>query len=305
MTRDRRGLPGAGERRALRRLGEASAVLFGYPNVEGVGVGLRRQNGALCPELCYVVHVRKKEPGLPPTEALPKQLFGLPIDVQERGLLRPCIGIRSGGTIGTEGRGERGTLGVVVEFEGRRTALTAMHVLAPDVLPVRSSGQRVEWRGAGGPAPIGRVLRGGFDTFHDLALVSLDGVGVELALSTVAVSASEPLAPHRLGAGAPVWLAVDDGGSPVRGRLSQSGANIRGVRLDTGNTDTSFSNLVEFVFERDGIEDGWSGGLVYAINGAPVALLSFAERQPGPDGTRGYGWPLAPFYEAWGLGPAA
>jgi hypothetical protein len=305
MTVDRRGRPGAAERRALRRLGEASAVLFNYKNVEGVGVGLRRQGGGLCPEVCYVAHVSKKEPGLSPAEALPKQIFGLPIDVQERNALRLCVGVHSGGTIGTKGRTERGTLGVVVDSGGSLAALTAMHVLASDALPVRAAGQTVEWRGAGGPVTLGKVVRGGFDTFHDLALVSLEGVAAELALATVAVAASRPASPHRIGADAPVWLAIDDGGSPVRGRLSQAGANLRGVRLDTGNSNTAFSNLVEFTFERDSIEDGWSGGLVYTTNGAPVALLSFAEQRPGPDGVRGYGWPLAPFYEAWGLGPAA
>jgi hypothetical protein len=64
--------------------------LMSYPGVVGVGIGLRSQGGALGEEICIVVMVREKRPAsaLSPDELLPTTLDGVPVDVQETGVLR-------------------------------------------------------------------------------------------------------------------------------------------------------------------------------------------------------------------------
>jgi hypothetical protein len=64
--------------------------LLNYPGVVGVGVGLRSRGGELGEQVCIVVMVQKKQPAsaLPPDELLPTELDGVPVDVQESGVLR-------------------------------------------------------------------------------------------------------------------------------------------------------------------------------------------------------------------------
>jgi hypothetical protein len=64
--------------------------LLAYPGVVGVGVGLRSRGGKLEEQVCIVVMVQKKRPAsaLPPGELLPTELDGVPVDVQETGVLR-------------------------------------------------------------------------------------------------------------------------------------------------------------------------------------------------------------------------
>jgi hypothetical protein len=64
--------------------------LMNYPGVVGVGVGLRRRGGRLEEQVCIVVMVREKRHAadLSPDELLPGELDGVPVDVQETGILR-------------------------------------------------------------------------------------------------------------------------------------------------------------------------------------------------------------------------
>lgn len=61
--------------------------LLARPGVVSVGVGLRQRGGMLTDEVCIVIMVRNKRPlaNLPPGEALPAKIEGVPVDVQESG----------------------------------------------------------------------------------------------------------------------------------------------------------------------------------------------------------------------------
>lgn len=62
-------------------------LLLAWPGVMSVGVGLRQQDDAPTDELCIVVTVRNKRTidSLLPDEALPDQIEGVSVDVQESG----------------------------------------------------------------------------------------------------------------------------------------------------------------------------------------------------------------------------
>jgi hypothetical protein len=59
-------------------------------NVLGVGIGLRKKGGVLTDETVLTVMVRHKEPRsvLRPTDVIPTELDGVPVDVQKVGTLR-------------------------------------------------------------------------------------------------------------------------------------------------------------------------------------------------------------------------
>ncbi len=61
--------------------------LMQYPNVVGVGIGMRQQNGEYTNDLCLIVMVDEKLPvaQLEPESILPTELDGVEIDVQETG----------------------------------------------------------------------------------------------------------------------------------------------------------------------------------------------------------------------------
>lgn len=61
--------------------------LLAYPNVVGVGIGLRQRQGKTTDELCLVVMVKEKlsPEKLPPGSLLPRELEGVGIDVIETG----------------------------------------------------------------------------------------------------------------------------------------------------------------------------------------------------------------------------
>ncbi len=66
------------------------AALLRRPNVVGVGVGLRKRAGASTGEVALVVLVSRKLPQaqLAQEDQLPKEIEGVPVDVQEIGEVR-------------------------------------------------------------------------------------------------------------------------------------------------------------------------------------------------------------------------
>lgn len=62
--------------------------LMSLPHVMGVGVGVRKQHGLYTGEVCLVVMVDQKIPSaeLEPEAVIPRQIEGIPVDVQETGL---------------------------------------------------------------------------------------------------------------------------------------------------------------------------------------------------------------------------
>src|ERR1044071_1544847 len=69
--------------RARRRYSEALPILWNPPSVVGVAIGQRVRGGeTIEDEVCFVAYVREKRGDLARWEALPKELFGVPVDVQ-------------------------------------------------------------------------------------------------------------------------------------------------------------------------------------------------------------------------------
>ena len=64
--------------------------LLSKTNVVGVGVGLRQRGGEFTNEVCIIVSVRQKVPSeqLSPSDRIPAQVDGVPVDVQATGEIR-------------------------------------------------------------------------------------------------------------------------------------------------------------------------------------------------------------------------
>lgn len=62
-------------------------LLLSKANVVGVGVGIRQQEGEFTGEVALVVMVSRKLPSseVPPDDLLPREIEGIPVDVQEVG----------------------------------------------------------------------------------------------------------------------------------------------------------------------------------------------------------------------------
>ncbi len=82
------------EEKELERVRAVKAAyekeLMRKANVVGVGIGLRRRRGQSTGELAIVVSVTRKVPleELAPEDVVPRELEGVPVDVQAVGLLR-------------------------------------------------------------------------------------------------------------------------------------------------------------------------------------------------------------------------
>lgn len=77
-------------RRAVRVKQQHEPALLAKANVLGVGVGLRQRAGASEAEVAVVVLVRRKVPvaQLAPEDRIPREIEGVPVDVQEVGDVR-------------------------------------------------------------------------------------------------------------------------------------------------------------------------------------------------------------------------
>ena len=73
---------------------EWEQILMKYPNVVGVGVGLKEIAGEKKRIPCIVVYVREKVPerSLAPKDVIPKNIEGIPVDVKEMPIMR-ALGI--------------------------------------------------------------------------------------------------------------------------------------------------------------------------------------------------------------------
>ena len=65
-------------------------MLLAKPNVVGVGIGFRIQDGQQTEKIAIIVMVSIKLPAvqLKATELIPTEIEGVPVDVQERGEIR-------------------------------------------------------------------------------------------------------------------------------------------------------------------------------------------------------------------------
>ena len=64
--------------------------LMQLPNVVGVGIGFKHKNGQPTDEIAVVVNVSQKKPAtdLNKQDLIPPELDGVPVDVQEVGIIR-------------------------------------------------------------------------------------------------------------------------------------------------------------------------------------------------------------------------
>ena len=76
-------------RRAVRVKQLHEPALLAKANVLGVGVGLRQRSGKQGTDVAVVVLVRRKVPAsqLAPQDRIPSEIEGIPVDVQEVGVV--------------------------------------------------------------------------------------------------------------------------------------------------------------------------------------------------------------------------
>jgi len=74
---------------------------------------------------------------------------------------------------------------------------------------------------------------------------------------------------------------------------------------DTANGTVHFQHLMHFRVAEQGIEEGWSGSIIFdALTDQPLALLSFGTDAVDAEGfSHAFGFPLAKPYQDWGLSP--
>lgn len=296
---------------ARQRLEEAQAVLAGYPYVTGVGVGLQRSAGRSTGEVAFVVTVSRKDdprrPLLGNEQHLPKELFGVPVDVQRL----PRITLKAqtaGGADVCKNNVPNGHVGLLARSPGGTAcALTAMHVFQNSLVekplnqgPYFDVKTRMP---VGNPEKVGRLLAGSFSTTSDVAYVGLDA-GVDTSnvlLGTNDVVLGVPPQPLTVDPGTVVNISIP-GEVLLEGHLSSYPIP---QPSDTSNGTVHFQNLMHFRVAQRGIEEGWSGSLVFdALTSEPLALLSFGTDAIDTDGfSHAFGFPLAKPYQDWGLSP--
>jgi hypothetical protein len=313
----RYSVPVNGFRQALDHLGVAQAILGRYRGVVGVAVGFERKRGSLRPgRAAYVVHVSRKRDPRSSRDRLPDELFGVPIDVVQRGAAGPrfssgCFAAPAANT------DDYGHLGLIAKDpSGATVGLTVGHVAVPGTYPLTVSGGSQSsvmdcWNLADDPERAGSLVEAYFAPAQDIALIALapadpskidprlDGKVKAGVPRPITALLSPPLAVQLVIPGMTTW--------PL-GRLTEVG--YRG-RFDTKSQfgDDTFSGLCTFEFPAlDEIEPGWSGSLICDLANRPLALLSFgavvrsdADSAPSPTV---WAWPMSPHYSFWRLGPA-
>lgn len=293
-------------------LPQAKAVLMRFPRVQGVGVGLRRKQQQYQDEVAFVVAVSRKDdpdhPVLDAAQHLPKSLFGIQVDVQQIPMARLKLDVAGGGNTRKGGsHGGGGHIGLVARApSGKVHALTAMHVFDDHVQTWPPSGAPhfdVEARMFVGPwQNIGQLVDGEFSARADIASVPLaGGVGSVKELLNTSVVLGKPIDATQVAPAIDVEIAVP-GVPRLKGHLAT--ASFDG-NFPTANGSMLFHDLMHFRIADNGIEDGWSGSVIYdPATATPLALISFGTDTVDVDGfSHVYGFPLAASYEAWGLNP--
>jgi hypothetical protein len=313
----RRSVPVNGFRQALDHLAAAQAILGRYRGVVGVALGFERKRGSVqAGKAAYVVHVSRKRDPRNSRERLPEVLFGVPIDVVQRGAAgaRFSSGCFAAPAANTD---DYGHLGLIAKNpSGAMVGLTVGHVAVPGAYPLTvSTGSQPSvmdcWNLDDNPERGGSLVEAHFAPAQDIALIALtpadpskidprlDGKAKAGTPRPITALLSPPLAVQLVIPGITTW---------PRGRLTEVGHS---GRFDTKSQfgDDNFSGLCTFEFPAlDEIEPGWSGSLICDLANRPLALLSFgavvrpdADSAPSPTV---WAWPMSPHYSFWRLGPA-
>lgn len=287
-----------------RLFGQAQVVLRRYPNVVSVGVGLRKRKGKSTGEPCFVAGVTRKTDRV--KKLLPRELLGVLVDVQLVEKPRLLASIAPAAQCGVPGRQERGQIGVVAQSGGKRYALTALHVLVPerigiDVEHSPHKGIVVEGRELGASNErIGKLVKGGFDRDEDIACIELASdveVSGVVEGTSVRLKKPRPVSTSILAQGVRVEVPGD---ASVTGFLVEWPVAAR-FDIETGSAE--FSQLAKFELRTRHVRPGWSGSVVFNDAHEPLALLSFGSDARGAVPAFGYGFPLAPHWDAWNLSP--
>lgn len=277
-------------------------VLQRYPDVLSVGVGYR-EGAHGRGEPCIVVGVRE---GSEHAARVPRQLHGIPIDVQMVPQARLLSSLAPGAIIGVESRIERGQLGLLGRANGKRCALTALHVLSRERLGLLVRGNNeLEGRkvmasrlGDAQEVSVGTLRDGVFATDEDIALVELDDqvpVSTLVAGTDVSLSAPVPMLADLIGAA--VRLEVEGDASLIG--VVRNWPVTLDAEYETGRT--VFRNLIQFELDSAFVRPGWSGSVIFKREGIPLALLSFGSNRTADQPAFGYGFPLATRWATWGL----
>lgn len=297
------------EATAHRLLSQARAVLLGFPRVNGVCVGLQRSGGDYTGDVAFVVTVDQKDDPkrskLDARHRLPKELFGIPVDVQQVPLAHLLTDVAGGGDLRRAGKTASGHIGFMAQSaSGELHALTAMHVLEGSLVekPVHQ-GPYFDVEASMFLDPftkIGQLAGGVFNSHADIAGVRLDA-GVEAdrrLLGTPVVLDRPKLDP---GLGTTIQIAVP-GVNRLVGHLSGKGLS---KTFPTNTGFVAFHDLMHFRIDGQGTLPGWSGSVLFDPNdNAPVTLLSFGSEAVDAEGFgHVFGFPIAGFYESWGLQP--
>ena len=320
MTRrriSRRSVPANGFRQAFEHLAAAQAILGRYRGVVGVAVGFERKRGSLRPgKAAYVVHVSRKRDPRTSRERLPDDLFGVPIDIVQRGAAGPrfssgCFAAPAANT------NEYGHLGLIAKDpSGTTVGLTVGHVAVPGAYPLTASVVSQPsvvdcWNLDDDPEKGGSLVEAHFAPTQDIALIALapaDPSKIDPRLDgKVNAGVPRPIT-SLLSPPLPVQLVIPGLTTWPQGRLTEVGHS---GRFDTKSEfgDDTFSGLCTFEFPAlDEIEPGWSGSLICDLANRPLALLSFGavvrpDANSAPTPTV-WAWPISPHYSFWRLGPA-
>lgn len=295
-------------RDARRLLPAARGVLEAYPNVVGVGVGLRHRAGTHTEEVCFIVSVSRKRT-LSARDMLPQELFGIPVDVQQDAPAKLMAGVSSGEMCRTVSgpSGLYGRLGVVAsQPNNKHCVLTVLHVLLdldgpvsllPDGRDYAAVEARVHEQST--YAAIGKLREGYFSLSSDIARVALDDSTIPRSgLIGSSEKLTEPTDLTRVPLHQPVYLRAQN--ALVKGRLVQSPCPPTMINLD-GNA-FALHDLAAFEISDGEVEGGWSGSAIIIDNGShsPLALLTCAKTVPGGRQLV-YGFNLTPWWSLWNL----
>jgi hypothetical protein len=271
-------------------------ILRAYPNVIGLGVGLKRVGGRLTEEVAVRVYVSKKVPRdqLAKDSVLPTVIDGVPVDViqkrsrsflsvldhqSRRAVLLGGISVINGRFIGS------GTLGCAVydNFTGQQMILSNWHVLATSL--TAGQNERIIQPGYGG---------GDTGTYADVvARLSRSVLSAELDAAVATLSGHRFCTDELLGLGRVRPSPV----GPTLGMAISKSGRTTGVTHGTisdldADFDVDYSELGlgirhvehQLVVEEEGFSAaGDSGSLIVDNQNRPVALL-FAGGEGGTDG---------------------
>lgn len=300
--------------------------LFAYPNVVGVGIGLRKRNGQLSDDVCIVVFVRQKLglDLLQPDQVIPSELMGsggdlIGTDIQESGLFRLLSGftdrvrpVMGGCSISPATNYSAGTGGgVLKDRDGSWVMLTCNHVVTSDGSTlIANEIIQPSAIDRGQPADkIGTVKRlvpiKAADTIEEAPLHEVDAALIELT-----VDSSEALLGGDAAKIVSVWKV------PLNTKVRKAGRstgltegtvtayNVTAIAQGWDKKYAKFANAIQVDSDNKFAEAGDSGSLVYVPPAEKGQIVEVAGMlfSGAPDGRMALITPMEPIHRLLDLG---